>query len=709
MIRPAPSLHAAPPRRDYGIHPRRVLAAVVLPVLAWAALLAAQPTPAPARVPTTGRPAAAPAPGAFRLEGKSDEHGAYAGAATLAAEPDGGGSGDLHLALDRGNGVHLEGTLERRIDGWRFEAPWSAGGFTDALDGRSAGPVVLRGVYVAAPGGALHGKWRLLRDRRVIDRGEETLTPAAAELLVVHGRIFGAPDGATALLIRDHRIAEVGADVQLRAHASPGARVLDADGAHVLPGFHDAHMHLLSGGEAGLGVVLDNETTLAGALAAVKRFADDHPANRWILGRGWQYGIVPRGTYPSRKDLDSVVPDRPVLLESSDGHAGWANTRAFQLAKVTARTADPSNGKIVREADGKTPQGTLLEDAYGVIDVVVPEPDRETRLRSLAAALRQCLEWGITSADDVPSDTETFDDYAALRARHELPIRVSVSPALEGSLADSIAARKKYNDPFLRLGFLKGFVDGVIESKTAYLLKPYAGGQHRGKPCFTPARLDRLVARAHGAGFSVALHAIGDAAVRLSLDAIEHAKAEHPDFAARDRIEHIEVVDPADMPRFAQLGVTASMQPLHADPAGQASGDGAFAQAVGLERLPAAFAWRSLANAGARLAFGSDWPVVTANPLEGLAVACTRQDADGRPRGGWNVSQALSIEEAVRAYTEGPAYALGREAELGKLAPGFLADVVVLAPEVRLDVPKTLWKGKVRWVIVDGEVRLGGE
>ncbi|MBI5368548.1 MAG: amidohydrolase [Planctomycetes bacterium] len=533
--------------------------------------------------------------------------------------------------------------------------------------------------------------------------------PAAAPpatLALVNGVVFGTPS-ATALLVRGNRIATVGADAEIRAAAaaSPGCRLLDACGAHLLPGFHDAHIHLLSGGLAAEQADLSTENTLEGALAALRRFAAAHPADTWVLGRGWQYGIVPPGAFPTRQDLDRAVPDRPVHLESYDGHASWANSQALARAGVTAATPDPEDGRIVREADGRTPAGVLLESATGLVDEHVPGPDAATLRRAARTALRYCLELGITSVDHITHSTDDFALFAELAERGELPIRLSLSPPLDGDLDEYAALRRRHASPFLRFGFLKGFLDGVIESKTAFMLTPYEQDTARGKPNFTPQRLRRLVERAHARGFPVALHAIGDAAVRLALDAFEAAIARHPDLHLRHRIEHIEVVDPADVPRFARLGVIASMQPFHANPFGETPDDGVWSLNLGARRLPMTFAWRALAAAGARLAFGSDWPVMTAAPLQGLAVAMTRRDEQGRPADGWNAHQAVTVDTAVAAYTEGSAYAIGREGELGRLAPGYLADLVVLDPAVRLDQPATLWQGNVRVVVVDGEVR----
>jgi predicted amidohydrolase YtcJ len=425
------------------------------------------------------------------------------------------------------------------------------------------------------------------------------------------------------------------------------------------------------------------------ALAADAR---RHPGDGWILGRGWSYDLVPKGTYPTRATLDEVSRVRPIYLESYDGHAGWASSLAFERAGVDASSADPPGGRIVREEDGRTPAGTLLEGAVALLEKHIPPPGEAAERAMLEAALGHCLALGITSLDDITSEPEAFERYAALLTAGKLPLRVTVSLPLVDERSRYRELRRAYRSPWLGFGWLKGFVDGVIESKTAAMLEPYAGSDGRGELLIPPERLERLVAGAQADGFRVALHAIGDRAVRTSLDAFERAGR-----TRGHRIEHIEVVDRADVPRFAALGVAASMQPYHAVPADDPTA-GAWAENLGSVRLGRAFAWRELHDARAELRFGSDWPVMTADPLRGLAVALTRTNETGRPPGGWNPEQRLPLAEALRGYRAPGA----RSA----LVPGERADLVVLARGVRLDRPETLWHGeRVRAVVVDGVVR----
>lgn len=534
-----------------------------------------------------------------------------------------------------------------------------------------------------------------------------TLAPVRADepLLVVGGRLLGRDPG-TGLLIEGERIAKVGPEAELRAAAGAGARVLDAAGGLVLPGFHDAHTHLLAGGLARLRVDLAGARTVEEAAARVRAYAAAHPDEPWILGRGWSYDLAPAGQLPGRAPLDAAVPDRPVALEAYDGHATWANSRALALAGIDADTPDPEGGRIVREQGG-APAGVLLERAERLLTRAIPAPDRAARRRALEAALAHYLELGITSAQTIVADLDELALYEELRAEGRLPIRVTAALPLGGDLDEYARLRERHRTGRLQVGWLKGFLDGVIEARTAYMLAPYSGAppqDQRGAPLIEPARLRELVSAAHGRGFSVGLHAIGDAAVRLALDAFAEARRRHPERAIRHRIEHIEVCHPEDMPRFAALDVVASMQPYHAYPGESPSTADVWSVNLGPERLRRSFPWRDLLAEGATLAFGSDWPVMSADPLRGLAVAITRRNEAGLPEGGWQGHQATSFAEAVRGYTAGAAYSLAREDELGRLEPGHLADLVVLSPEVDPARPKTLWRGHVRAVIVGGEV-----
>ncbi len=526
------------------------------------------------------------------------------------------------------------------------------------------------------------------------------------DLFITHARFLDAPPGSDALLVRAGNIVAVGTEAGLKPQVPANARVLDAKGGYVLPGFHDAHLHMLGAGMMRNAVDLSEAATMDEAQKKLAAFAKAHPDVPFIEGRGFQYGLTAPNTFPTRQQLDAAVPDRPAFIRSYDGHSGWANTKALERAGITAETKDPEGGRIVRDADGKSPQGTLLEGAQFLMMGAVPKPTEKDKRAALKAAADDLVKLGVTSAQEIAFDPTEFALFDALHAAGELPLRVTVSLPLDGDLAAYARARDAHQGAHVGFGFLKGFVDGVIESRTAFMLRPYEGTtDDKGKPMMEESRLKALVLQAHAAGFGVALHAIGDAAVRLSLDAYEAAQKAHPAVKVVHRVEHIEVVDPADVPRFKALGVIASMQPFHANPGGPTPDDGVWSKNLGPARLPNTFAWRTLKDAGATLAFGSDWPVMSANPLWGLAMATSRKDPNGQPPNGWNAHQAVTVAQAVEAYSVGSATAVGRGDRVGRLAAGQWGDVVVLNPSVDPNQTATLWKGAVAATVVGGVVR----
>lgn len=542
---------------------------------------------------------------------------------------------------------------------------------------------------------------------------EEAPAREGGDVLVVNARLYPA-GGDVGLLVRDGRIVAVGSEASLREQARGEVARVDAGGGLVVPGLHDAHAHVLGGALAAREADLEPARTIDEALEIVRRWAEAHPDAPWVVGRGWSYDLVPKGELPTRHMLDRVVPDRPVLLEAYDGHSSWANTKALELAGVTADTPDPADGRVVREADGRTPQGALLEAASALVSRHVPEVDRATKLAAVKEALVGYRDLGVTTVHAICGSADELSLYEELLADCALPVRVVAALPLETPIDEVVAIRDRLARGYpewLRLGFLKGFLDGVIESRTAYMLEPYEGTDERGAPNDGRERLQALVSAAHARGIPVALHAIGDAAVRMALDVYEAAAAAHPDvkLEGRHRIEHIEVVHPDDVPRFRKLGVVASMQPYHAVPSDAPDPDDVWSANLGPERLGRAFAWRALRDAGATLAFGSDWPVFTRDPLRGMAVAVTRKNERGLPAGGWQPHQALHFEEALWAYTVGAASAVaGEEPKLatGKtwrvaLSSGQRADVVVLEG-VDPDDPTTLWTGRARALLLDG-------
>jgi len=485
--------------------------------------------------------------------------------------------------------------------------------------------------------------------------------------------------------------------------------IVDAKGGLVLPGFHDSHIHMLGGGLSLVRAQLAGAKTLPQLQKVIADYVKAHPDRPWVLGRGWSYALVPTGTLPTAQMLDDVVSDRPVFIRAYDGHTGWANTKALQLAGITKATKDPADGEIVRDKAGN-PTGALKEGAQDLMDKAMPQPTREEKKAALLAAAEHCLALGLTAVDDIIYDVEQFELYSELEAEGRLPIHVSISPLIEISpdVAGDLDVYARWRDTLkghrlLSFGFLKGFVDGVIESKTAYMTAPYHDSKSEvGRPLIPRARLMTLVDNAHARGFQVALHSIGDGAVRLSLDAFEAAAKKHPTIAIRHRVEHIELLHADDAKRFKQLNVIASMQPYHVNPFGDEPQKGPWAENLGPERWPMTMPWHTVVDAGGALTFGSDWPVFTANPLHGLAVAVSRRDEAGLPKQGWNAQQAVTVEQGLHAYTVERGEIGGPSTTVGTLSPGQRADLVILDPKVKLDDVTTWWPGTVGAVVVDG-------
>jgi predicted amidohydrolase YtcJ len=536
-----------------------------------------------------------------------------------------------------------------------------------------------------------------------------------ADLILSGGRVWTAGPTqawAEAVAISGNRIAYVG-DTRGVAHwRGPATRVLALDGRLVLPGFNDSHIHLMSGALSLERVDLIEEATLDAVQARIKTFAAAHPERPWVLGRGWLYGSFPGGL-PTREQLDAAVPDRPAYMECYDGHTGWANSRALAQAGITRETKDPENGLIVRDPATGEPTGALEESATALVEEKIPSPDDATRYQLLLQALGQLSAQGLTSVQDAGYSVSELPAVLPLLERAEAEGRLTVRTLaavrmepgdVEAPIAEARRLAASHHDGLLRFGTIKGFVDGVIESHTAALLEPYSDDPRfgRGRANWNPEALDAAVVAADAAGLQVYLHAIGDRGVRMALDAHEAALEAHGRRDRRGRIEHIETVDAADIPRFRSLGVIAAMQPLHANP-DQNNAD-VWERNIGPERSARGFAWREIEKAGARLVFGSDWPVVTSDVFRGLYCAVTRKTREGLPPGGWHPELAVSLESALRHYTIDGAYASFEENEKGSLAVGKLADIVVVSPDVFRAPPEALLRTEVLLTIMDGRI-----
>jgi predicted amidohydrolase YtcJ len=527
---------------------------------------------------------------------------------------------------------------------------------------------------------------------------------AAITLAVVNARVWtGDPrrPWADALAVRGERIELVGSSAAVKKLAGPATRVVDAGGKMLVPGFTDAHVHFVDGGFRLSSVQLRDAKTAAEFTARIKAFAATVPRGTWITGGDWDHTAW-GGTLPDRSWIDSVTPDHPVWVNRLDGHMALANSAALRAAGVTRATPDVAGGTIVRDPATGEPAGVLKDNAMALVDRVVPAPPPELSDRALDAAMRYVAERGVTTVHNMG----TWDDLATFERAHRagrLITRIYAAVPLDTweRLRDTIAARGgSRGDAWLRIGALKGFVDGSLGSHTAAMLAPFTDAPNdTGLFVNTPEDLYRWTKGADAAGLQVLVHAIGDRAIRTQLDVYERVERENGPRDRRFRIEHAQHLAPSDIPRFAALGVIASMQPYHA------IDDGRWAdRVIGPERARTTYAFRSLRDAGATLAFGSDWFVAPPTPLEGIYAAVTRRTLDGAHPEGWVPEQKIGVEDALRAYTAGGARAGFAERETGTLERGKLADFVLIDRDLTRVPPETIRDARVTLTVVGGRV-----
>jgi predicted amidohydrolase YtcJ len=453
--------------------------------------------------------------------------------------------------------------------------------------------------------------------------------------------------------------------------------LLDGRGRTLIPGLIDAHGHVMGLGMGALELDLSDTNSLAEAQQRIAAYAAANPTPRWIIGRGWNQERWHLGRFPTNAELDAVVGDRPVWLERVDGHAGWANSMAMREANVTAATPAPAGGRI--ERIGRAPSGVFVDAAKALIERALPPPPPITRDRAFARAQEILLSYGLTTVADMGTDRE---DWTVMRRAGDdgrLNIRIlSYASGIDNLLA--IAGTRPtpwLYDGRLRMVGVKLYLDGALGSRGAWLKAPYrdAPGQ-RGLPLMTDTVLQNLMSRAAMDHFQVAVHAIGDQANATLLSAIEQMVDTYGG-DRRWRIEHAQIVDPADLPRFGRNSIIASMQPTHE------TSDWRMAEArMGVERLQGSYAWRSMLDNHVPLAFGSDFPVENPNPFPGLAAAISREDMQGQPAGGWMPQQRLTLEEAFAAFTRGGAYAGFAEDRVGTLEPGHMGDFVFIDRDI---------------------------
>jgi len=532
-----------------------------------------------------------------------------------------------------------------------------------------------------------------------------------ADAIVLNARIYTVNEKqpwAEALAIRDAKILAVGSAKDVEPYRGSATKVIDAKGHLVLPGFEDCHIHFMDGSLGLVQVNLNGASTVAEIQKRVKEYATSHPKEPWITGMGWTYPTFGPSALPNKKILDDVVPGRPVYLVAFDGHSSWANSKALAMAGITKQTPDPPNGKIVRDANGEA-TGALKESAGDVVANLMPKPTREERLAALRKGIHAANKFGLTRVQSAGQDFDYLDLYDELRRKGELSLRFYVAyflnpPELRPEDLEKIEhARKTYHDDWIAGGVVKTMLDGVVETHTAAMLTPYSDDPSQiGKMFWEPAKYKAAITELDRRGLQIFTHAIGEKAVRTALDAYEEAARTNHTHDARPRIEHIETISAEDIPRFGKLGVIASVQPLHLYP--DADTLDIWARNAGPERAQRAWSFHSIQAGGGRLAFGSDWPVVTMNPWTGMQTGITRKTSDGKPEGGFVPKEAVSLENVIEAYTLGAAFAGRREKQEGSLEAGKLADLIVINQDLFKIPPSAIGKTEVLLTMVGGKV-----
>jgi predicted amidohydrolase YtcJ len=526
-----------------------------------------------------------------------------------------------------------------------------------------------------------------------------------AEIIFFNGVIYTGegfaqdkPQVVQAMAIGGGKVLAVGTNDEVKRLAGPKTSLHDLDSAHsgtfIFPGFNDAHTHLGAAGQTKLNVDLTGVKSLDEMLAKIKNCADAAPAGHWLIGGNWDHTLWAQKVLPTRQDLDKVTGDHPAFLDRIDGHISIANSAALRAAGITGRTTPPQGGAIDHDANGE-PTGILRESAQELVEKVIPPPTHKERRRGDELAIADALSHGVTSVQDF-SDWQDFLIFEELEKEGNLKIRISGWLPFSDSLDElkKMRAHHDQNDPMLHTGMLKGFMDGSLGSRTAAMKAPFADDPgNTGLPQFTQAELNQMAGERAQAGFQLGFHAIGDKAAAMALDAFAQPGVSTK---ARNRIEHAQIVDPADIPRFKELGVIASMQPNHL------LTDMNWAEdRLGPRRAAYSYAWKAFLNAGVPLAFGTDYPVEPITPLRGLYAAVTRMNEQGTKT--YFAENKLTRGKALYAYTQGSAYAEFAEKRKGKLSPSYDADFVLIDRDLyKVSAPEIL-SAHVRETFVAGK------
>lgn len=505
-----------------------------------------------------------------------------------------------------------------------------------------------------------------------------------------------------ALLIQDGKVRAVGNEDELRALATTEDIIeVDAQGNTLLPGLIDAHGHVMGLGFQELQINLAGIRSLEETLEQLKAYADANPELEWIIGRGWNQTLWKENRFPKAADLDQVIPDRPVWLSRVDGHAGWANSKAMQLAQVSSDTPDPEGGKIIKDERGR-PTGVFIDAAEGYVQQVVPEYTAQEQALALAAANNVLRSYGVTSVHDAGVGIQTWELYQEFASQGKLDIRIYGMISGAGSTFDALSVQGPITglyDDLLALRSVKLYADGALGSRGAALLSDYHDEPgNKGLLFVSQDEMNAMAEKVVSKGFQANIHAIGDAANRQVLDALAYAQEQHPNPDQRNRVEHAQIIELQDIPRFKELNIIASMQPTHAT-----SDKNMAEDRVGSERIKGAYAWQTLLGQGTVVASGSDFPVESANPFLGLYAAITRKDIEGNPLGGWYANEAMTREQTLRSFTLDAAYAGFQEDVLGSLEEGKWADFIIIDRDIMRVEDSEIWQTEVLQTWVAGE------
>jgi predicted amidohydrolase YtcJ len=529
-----------------------------------------------------------------------------------------------------------------------------------------------------------------------------------AELIITHANIWTVDEAhprAQAVAVFGDRIIAVGSDADVASLRGPGTKMIDAGGKLLLPGFNDAHVHFVSGGVQLDSVQLNDATSTEEFVRRIAERAKKTPKGEWIQGGDWDETKWLGSPLPTKEMIDPVTPDNPVFLSRYDGHSSLANSVALKLAGVTAQTPDPAGGTIVRDVQGN-PTGDFKDAANDLVSKVIPSASHDQLMRGVKRALEHAASLGVTSVQNMDPEYADIAAYAELLQAGELTTRVYAAPLItQVDDQAKIGIRHAFGGPYLRIGAVKAFADGSLGSRTAYFFEPFLDqpdnhGLLSDEMQPLSVMRDRMM-KADTAGIQICTHAIGDQAISMILDLYAGIVKAHGEADRRFRIEHAQHMAAKDFDRFAQLNVIASVQPYHA------IDDGRWAEArIGHDRASRTYPFRTFLNHGVHLAFGTDWDVAPLNPMLGLYAAVTRATLDGKNPNGWFPEQRLTVEESVRAYTMGSAYAEFQEKEKGSITPGKLADMIILSDDIfaidpvkirDVTVLKTIVGGKVVW------------